>query len=411
MTSLSQSVHSCRIAAKIPDGPADYAGGSIANLSATIAQGFGAPAGGAPLSDALDNSLRLSERLAEAATVMLVVLDGVGMAQLERHMPDGCLAAHQHSDLTSVFPSSTAPAITSLMTGLTPAAHGTAAWFIHHERPDTIFRSLPMDVRGDPVSPAPADLWSWGGWMRRARGDFYGFQPDFICDSAYSRQALAGAQRLGYREPSELPARLAQIARQQNRRRQFVYVYLPQFDTISHQFGCESEQAAQCLRAFDSWFEQLLTAVRNTPTLVVAVADHGFIDVLPESQHEMTDFPEIQRCLVAPLAGEPRAVFCRVAPSAQEGFEQKLANSTLSQFCDVYSSADLLRAGWFGPDLTSAPASPDLLARIGSHTLVMRDGHTLVDAVPGEQAHQFVGMHGGIMAAEMSVPLILAGTS
>ena len=54
------------------------------------------------------------------------------------------------------------------------------------------------------------------------------------------------------------------------------------------------------------------------------------------------------------------------------------------------------------------PANPRLLERIGHYTLVMKDNYTIKDWIPGEQRHLTLGVHGGVSAAEMYVPPILA---
>lgn len=407
MTLLRSAVHSCRNARRPASGPADYAGGSIANLAATLAGVFGSPAHFAGVHKTLDDELDLTGQLRMADTVILVVLDGVGIEQLRRHAPGGCLSAHRRAQLTSVFPSSTAPAITSLLTARPPSAHGTPAWFIHHDQPDCIVRSLPMDLRGDPASPAPAGLWSWRGWMSRVPDPCFAFQPDYICDSTYSRQSLAGAQRLGYRKPVDMLEPLGNIARRPSGQRRFAYVYLPHFDTVSHQSGWQSDQAADCLTGLDTWFEGLLAQLRGTNTVVLGIADHGFTDIEPRSQHQLGDYPDLERLLAAPLAGEPRTVFCRVIPGQYETFEQAFAASTLARHADLYRSEALLKAGWFGPADASMPVDAAMRSRLGSHTLVMHAAQTLVDQMPDEQPHQFVGMHGGGMDCEMTVPLIM----
>jgi hypothetical protein len=47
-------------------------------------------------------------------------------------------------------------------------------------------------------------------------------------------------------------------------------------------------------------------------------------------------------------------------------------------------------------------------ARIGDYTLVPEGLRMLVDRVFGEKVPRLVGVHGGLTAAEMYVPLIVA---
>ena len=352
--------------------------------------------------------MRLSDRLAASQTVFLVLLDGVGTCQLAAHCPDGALAEHQQGTLTSVFPSSTAPAITSLLTASPPATHANPAWYAHQPEIDRVVRTLPMNVRGYPQEAVPEDLWSWYGWTARAAegAERVALQPAAIFDSSYSRRALRGCQRIGYEAPFELVPLMAELARKPAPEGRFVYVYLPQFDSTAHDFGWQSEQARDCLVGFDEWFQACLTALSDLNALMVVLADHGFIDIAPACQHRLDDYPALQASLISPLAGEPRTVFCRVAPENERTFLRAFQTSHLASVSHCVRTHDLASAGWFGPS-----PQPELIARCGSHIVLMHDGHTLTDCMAHERPMSFIGMHGGMATDEMQVPLILAGVN
>jgi hypothetical protein len=70
----------------------------------------------------------------------------------------------------------------------------------------------------------------------------------------------------------------------------------------------------------------------------------------------------------------------------------------------LYPSRTLIAQGWFGP---GAP-HPELASRVGDYTLVMKDDWTIKDWMPGEQRHRQIGVHAGLSADEMIVPLIVA---
>ena len=103
----------------------DYAGGSLVNLVASIV----AARGGNALHPALKN-LRLEE-LREARNLILLLIDGLGDNYLTARGAGGALARARHSALTSVFPSTTASAITTSYTGRTPLEHGLTGWFTY----------------------------------------------------------------------------------------------------------------------------------------------------------------------------------------------------------------------------------------------------------------------------------------
>lgn len=339
--------------------------------------------------------------------MVTVLFDGVGERQLATHAPRGTLARYRLRTLRSVFPSSTAPAVTSLATAAPPAEHGNPAWLIWSERAQAIVRTLPMDVRGDRRrAVSAADTWSWRPWSERAAVPSFAILPREIAGSEYSRRAYAGSSRLAYARIDEI-APMAVDALSVAPQGASVFVYLPQFDATSHEAGWQSDAAAQVVREFDLWFAALVERLRDFDALVLATADHGFVDVAERDQLRLEDFPGIAACLERPLSGEPRVPFCQVRADRRERFAETVAAAVGDAFA-VHESAALLRAGWFGRIDEARAAGLPIAGRIGTHVLVPTRCVTLVDFVDGERAPRFIGMHGGASEDEMRVPLVAA---
>ncbi|MEX0638578.1 MAG: hypothetical protein WD155_07565, partial [Burkholderiales bacterium] len=85
----------------------DYAGGGFVNLIASIVEACGGPPRHAPLA-----ALPAGE-LAAARNIVLLIVDGLGDRYLAREGAGGALHARRRGSLTSVFPSTTASAITT----------------------------------------------------------------------------------------------------------------------------------------------------------------------------------------------------------------------------------------------------------------------------------------------------------
>src|SRR5205085_11154383 len=99
----------------------DYAGGSLVNLVASIVAARGGKARHPPLKD-----LQLEAR---ARNIVLVIMDGLGDNYLRRRGAGSELARRRRGAMTSVFPSTTASAITTTYTGRAPLEHGLTGWF------------------------------------------------------------------------------------------------------------------------------------------------------------------------------------------------------------------------------------------------------------------------------------------
>src|SRR5687767_1666583 len=93
----------------------DYNGGGLLNLIASCT----ASRGGRALH--LTLGALPPEAVAGARNLVLWVIDGLGYNYLATHASESLLHAHLAGRMTSVFPSTTASAITTTYTGLAPA--------------------------------------------------------------------------------------------------------------------------------------------------------------------------------------------------------------------------------------------------------------------------------------------------
>src|SRR5687768_17866014 len=121
----------------------DYAGGSLVNLIASVSGACGGSRRHAPLKALSD------EQLAAARHIVLVLIDGLGDNYLMRRGAGGELARRRKAAITSVFPSTTASAITTSYTGCTPLEHGLTGWFTYFGEAGCVAAGLPFRSRGD----------------------------------------------------------------------------------------------------------------------------------------------------------------------------------------------------------------------------------------------------------------------
>jgi len=138
--------------------------------------------------------------------------------------------------------------------------------------------------------------------------------------------------------------------------------------------------------------------LEGTDTVIVATADHGFIDAPSD---ECLEWPaSLAPLLRFPLCGERRVVYCHVhsprdfMDRAREYFDGK---------ADVMPSTQLVDEGWFGP----GRPHPRFAERIGDVAIVMQGRGAIKDWVPGEKRHILIGDHGGTSEDEMRIPLVV----
>ena len=82
--------------------------------------------------------------------IVLFLIDGLGYRQWLNYCKNDCgffnLAAKRGVSipLTTIFPSTTASAITTINTGLTPQEHGLPEWLVYFKEIDMIIKTLPF---------------------------------------------------------------------------------------------------------------------------------------------------------------------------------------------------------------------------------------------------------------------------
>lgn len=382
----------------------NYQHSSIVNLMSSLNQGLGGPATGyAPL------TLLPPATVANAAHVVLLVVDGLGYNYLLRRST--LLREYLQGSMTSVFPSSTAPAITTFLTGVAPQQHAVTGWFMALRELGTVAMILPFRPRWGGADFAVAqcgveELLGAPSLFNRLAAQSYFVIHRSLVDSPYSRAGAGAAQRLGYRDLADCLGLIERIVKKPRRRdsqQNYIYAYWPRFDALSHQYGVGSHTVAEHFSDLEQTLARWLDTLAGTNTLVLLTADHGFVDTAARTNVRLSDHPHLTDCLTLPLCGEPRVAYAYVRPRRATQFEDYV-QTQLAEYCELHTAENFIRAGWFGlgtPD-------PRLYDRIGDYVLLARDRCALKDTLPVESAWSDIGVHGGASEDEMRVPLVMA---
>lgn len=323
----------------------------------------------------------------EAESVVLLVVDGLGWNLIDTHREAvPTLASLQGGPITSVAPSTTTAALTSLTTGLAPIEHGVVGYR--------------LSIEGEVLNVL---RWSMP-WGRPApRPD--GFQPrlafggeavpvvtrsDFAA-TGFTSLHLRGAAFHGWHGASSIAVHCRHLVESKER---FVYAYYGYADIVFHMHGLHDDFLAAELSFVDRLVRDVADALPSTTALVVT-ADHGHT----QFEHWI-ELDEDVRALVAVQAGEARFRYLHARPG---GADELLAAAT-ERFADrawVFSREQLIGDGWLGP----RPPTADVNRRIGDVVLAAREPVGFVDpANPGEA--RLISGHGSLTPDEMLVPLL-----
>ncbi len=333
----------------------------------------------------------LPGQLDDVARVVLLVLDGLGWDQLEErtHLAP-TLASMRHGPLTTVAPTTTATALASITTGLTPGEHGLVGYRI--------------DVGGDVLNV----LRWWtdrGGDARRAHeptrlqpfAPFMGASVPLVSKadldgSAFSAAHLRGGRPHGWRLASSIPVIVGDLLRAGER---FVYAYYDGIDKVAHERGFGPFYDAE-LVATDRLVADLLAALPSGTALLIT-ADHGQVQV---GTNTITPDVEVQR-LTHHTSGEGRFRWFHARPGAAADLLAAAAGAHASVAWAV-SVEQMLDEAWFGP-VVSSPVR----ARLGDVALVAHADVSFDD--PSDTGpYPLVCRHGSLTSAEVHVPLLAA---
>jgi predicted AlkP superfamily pyrophosphatase or phosphodiesterase len=214
---------------------------------------------------------------------------------LRRLMNEGAVAR----SLTSVWPSSTYPAHTTMLTGVPPAKHGIVNnvvfdpygkndsgwyWYASDIRVPTLWdaaRAQGVDTANVtwPVSVGAPIRWSFPQvWRAKTDEDdklLAALSTPALCDEIRARKKPLPADHRSDRARTDA----ALVALEHSPR--LAFVYLTDLDTSQHDHGPRSPEAWKTLETADVLLGELVAAAarKTTHLSVVVVSDHGFAPV------------------------------------------------------------------------------------------------------------------------------------
>ncbi len=330
----------------------------------------------------------ISEDVLMARQVVLFVLDGLGWEQLQKRISDlPTFSYFNGGPITTVAPSTTAAALTSITTGVPPGEHGLIGYRIPVD--NGVLNTLRWSTgSGDAQKEVPPS-------SLQPILPFGGQRPPVVSQKKFENSGFSAAHmpdvRLhGYNTREELVSQTASLV---NDGEPFVYVYWDGIDQTGHEFGftdCYEEELFAC----DQMIKEFLSRI-GPEVAVFVTADHGLVSVgenLISLSKEITSLIEFQ-------SGEARFRWLH----ARHGARGELLQAAKEQFEDiawVVSADEILNQGWFGPKVTEAARS-----RLGDVALVAREPVAFLDAAE-VMSIELICRHGSLTVEEMFVPAI-----
>ena len=334
-----------------------------------------------------------------AAQVVLLLLDGLGWEQLRARSnlaPALSAADGIERAITSVAPTTTACALTSITTGLPPNRHGLLGYRL--ALGDEILNALRWTVGSgrarDARRTVPARQFQPCAPFGRADRPVPVVSRSEFGGTGFTAAHLGDSPLYGYRVLSSLPLEVGRLLRQGE---PFVYAYYDGIDKVAHTSGLGEHYDAE-LRAVDRLVADVAEELPPGAVLVVT-ADHGQIDVGPQLELLGRDI----MAMVHFMSGEGRFRWLHARPGAAAD----LVAAATERYGDttwVKERDQVIEEGLFG-----GPLDKDFLPRLGDVVLIPQAPMAFVDPADTGESRLY-SRHGSLTADEMLVPLVaLAG--
>lgn len=328
--------------------------------------------------------------IADADAVVVLVLDGLGWDQLQDHlhlMPT--LASMTGGPIHTVAPTTTATALSSITTGLTPAEHGLIGYRI-------LLGGEVVNLLRWTAGDAPVRL-------TQPPSDVQPFEPFLgvtvpvvtmaeLQTSAFSEAHLRGTTTRGWRAASSIPV---EARRQVLGGEPFVYCYYGYVDKIAHERGFGEYYDAELVTA-DALVSTMLSTLPAGTALLVT-ADHGQVHV---GERVVRPSPELLADVVL-QSGEGRFRWLHAARGAADHVAA-VARDEVGHLAWVVTREQALDEHWFG-----ASMAPYVRSRLGDVALVTYEPVSFWDE-DDSGPFELVCRHGSLTSAEVNVPLLAA---
>lgn len=328
--------------------------------------------------------------LGDARQVVLLVVDGLGWEQLASRLAFApTLASLAGGPITTVAPSTTSTALTSIATGKPPAEHGVLGYRVRLEG-DEVLNVLRWELRdGSPAADRvkPSELQLVAPFRGRhvpvvTRSEFAG--------TGFTALYLSGARQIGYMASSSLALDVRDALAEGE---PFVMAYYPSLDTVAHQHGFGERYDAE-LAAVDRLVSAVIAALPPGCVLLVT-ADHGQVDVVEPPI--VLDHAVLAG--VRAMSGEGRFRWLHARPGAASDVLAAAAES-LGDVAWVKSADEVVGERWFG-----GPLPAQRVDMIGDVAVAARAPVAFND--PNDVGKLALRCrHGSLTSAEMLVPLL-----
>jgi len=382
---------------------------SIVNLVSSILETYDVKTDHPPLKQLDTKTLKTKKN------IILYILDGFGMNLLNKFATSTkFLNKNLISPITSVFPSTTSAAITSIISGKTPWEHGAIGWTLYFKEFAKNIDYLPNwdSITYKTQNAKKYNIIDYIGAdniFNKISNTAHDIQQFYLTHKELSQSSnilrnSGTAEIIPYQDSKHLYKTLNKLILKSNSTRKLIFVYSSSPDNIEHHHGVYAEEVEKFIQETDSALEKLSLQLKGTDTTILISADHGLIDV--DKYFYVNEDVKLFDSMIMPTFPEPRFISFFVKKHKMKQFEeafQKYEDKFLLFERDEFLKHKLLGNGKMHPKIDDF---------IGDYMAIAISDSAMksIYMQNGKWKKEFYAHHAGLTEDEMLVPLIKIDT-
>lgn len=351
-----------------------------------------------------ENAKLIINMLKDRNKTIFILIDGMGALVLNNLLPDSFLNKNVGQIATTIYPSTTSVVLTSLVTGKYPTTHAVNGWFNYIEETNESIIALPFVDRFDikrELDVKFEDVFSYESRFNKMPCPVSVISKTDIIKSKYSKWFRGDSRVYAYRTLKGAFQILSKLVTKNNEK-EFIYLYIDDFDSTCHKFGPDSEEAKKILNKLNEHIEKFARMHRNKINIVVT-ADHGQVTIKNENFVILKNEDEIIKLLKAPPTGDSRFVCFHVKEECKKQFE-KIFCERYGEYAKLISQKELDESYILGKENMTEQAK----RRFGDYCAIFEKEYAFCYIDKEINRNKLKkGCHSGTSEEEMKIPVIV----
>ncbi len=317
--------------------------------------------------------------------VVYICFDGLGMFPLKQNLNKNTILRKSIvKTITSVFPSTTTNATTTLCSATYPSNHGLLGWSLYFEE---INKCVDIYLNKDSYTGDSIESSDVNNYLK-FKNYFDIENSKYKISTVFPPYVKGDKNNYIYNNIDELFKNIKTICN--NNTNNFIYAYCCEPDSTMHSYGVTSKEANILINLINNYVQDLADSLSDT--VIIITPDHGQTDI--KEYIKLYEDKELLDSLKTPLYLEARAVAFQVKD------ESKFLKAIKKYKKDakLFKVSSLIKKNFFGPE-------SEKLKMLGDYILVMKNNYK--QFVLGKNKTLFKGHHTALTRREMILPLIV----